>query len=556
LEKLALDQLSQVSSSWGDSSSEKGEVYTQPSVVRFMLKVSGITDAILNTDTHILEPSCGHGEFVIAIAQNLCNALKKQHSSQHHISLDQVKALVSAFEVSTESIEIAKEKTKIALREYFSERESDEIVQSWFENSDFLLTPIRRSYNYVIGNPPYVRIESIPIQLLSEYRRRFQTMRERADLYIPFFERSLSLLKEGGTLCFICTDRWTKNKYGSALRELISQSFNLDLYVDLYGQDAFQARVLTYPAITQVSKGVRNGTYVIHNPNLTKTLANDIFTKLSRGKAALNGQSVREDIVRGSSPWLFGSADERELIRRLEKEFPLIEEVGCKVYIGAASGNKRVFEVDDDIDIESCRLVPLITARDLNLGYHRGAHKYLINTYDKNGVICLDNFPKLQRYLKTHKEELSLRHIAKKTPAKWYRTIDRVYPERAQAEKLLIPDIKSELTVVYDDGFFHPNNSLYYICSSSWSLRALQGVLISGIGQLFIEAYSTKVSGKNLRFQAQHLRKIRLPSWETLEEDQKKALEYAAMNKNLSLAKKTVSAIYNLSAKERLVLGG
>ncbi|WP_410572666.1 Eco57I restriction-modification methylase domain-containing protein, partial [Bacillus sp. SIMBA_031] len=77
-------------------------------------------------------------------------------------------------------------------------------------------------------------------------------MGDRADLYVPFFEKSLSLLENDGKLCFICTDRWTKNKYGRRLRKLISEKFSFDLFVDLYGSDAFKTKVLTYPAITLI----------------------------------------------------------------------------------------------------------------------------------------------------------------------------------------------------------------------------------------------------------------------------------------------------------------
>ncbi len=55
-------------------------------------------------------------------------------------------------------------------------------------------------FDFVVGNPPYVRQELIPAPLLAEYRRRYQTMYDRADLYIPFIERSLSLLAEDGAL--------------------------------------------------------------------------------------------------------------------------------------------------------------------------------------------------------------------------------------------------------------------------------------------------------------------------------------------------------------------
>jgi hypothetical protein len=62
---------------------------------------------------------------------------------------------------------------------------------------DFLLLPLEGEFTHVIGNPPYVRQELIPDVLMAEYRRRFSTIFDRADIYVPFIERSLSLLAPG-----------------------------------------------------------------------------------------------------------------------------------------------------------------------------------------------------------------------------------------------------------------------------------------------------------------------------------------------------------------------
>ena len=85
-------------------------------------------------------------------------------------------------------------------------------VRRWLSQGDFLLAPLSGRFDFVVGNPPYVRQEMIPAPLLSEYHRRFRTLYDRADLYIPFIERSLSLLTKGGVLGFICSDRWMKNR--------------------------------------------------------------------------------------------------------------------------------------------------------------------------------------------------------------------------------------------------------------------------------------------------------------------------------------------------------
>lgn len=552
--KITIKNASKFALSWGKSDAEKGEVFTKPEIVQFMLKTSGLSEALLTPETRILEPSCGQGEFVNAIAKELCRAIENSELSTSLIA-KRFKQLVTAYDISNNSLTKARASTFEILTSVFEESDASMLVSAWYRNEDFLLNLDKQLYTHIIGNPPYVRIENIPSELLTIYRSQFSTMKGRADLYVAFYEKSLSLLSEGGTLSFICTDRWTKNSYGALLRNYISMSFQLDLYVDLYGQNSFQSNVLTYPAVTQISKSKQSKTIIVHNPVINDSFSCTVAESLTNDKIYFEGKILRKNVVNGSKPWMFGSSDKLGLINRLEKQFPLIEDTGCQIFIGAATGNNKVYVIDSSIDIEPCRKLPMVRASDIRSGAVDVNNQFIINTYDDVGLIDLESFPKLKAYLETYSEALKTRHIAKKSPSSWFKTIDRIYPERAKAEKLLIPDIKSELCVVHDDGGYHPNNSIYYICSDSWDLRALQGILISGLGQLFIEVYSTKVSGGNLRFQAQHLRRIRLPYWYNVSENIRAGLRKAAMEGDTLLAKKLVSSLYNFSEKEKQVIG-
>ena len=67
--------------------------------------------------------------------------------------------------------------------------------------------------------------------------------------------------------------------------------------------------------------------------------------------------------------------------------------------------------------------------------------------------------------------------------------------------------------IAYDPGGLYPHHNLYFVTSEEWDLRALQAVLRSGIAKLFVEAYAVRIGGSFLRFQAQYLRRIRVPAW-------------------------------------------
>ena len=67
---------------------------------------------------------------------------------------------------------------------------------------------------------------------------------------------------------------------------------------------------------------------------------------------------------------------------------------------------------------------------------------------------------------------------------------------------------------MFEPGRLYPHHNLYFIVSADWDLHALQAVLLSGIARFFVSAYSTKMRGGYLRYQAQYLRRIRIPAWQ------------------------------------------
>lgn len=67
----------------------------------------------------------------------------------------------------------------------------------------------------------------------------------------------------------------------------------------------------------------------------------------------------------------------------------------------------------------------------------------------------------------------------------------------------------------------YPHHNLYFITSKTWNLQALKALLRTGIAHLFVEAYSTRLGGGYLQFQAQNLKRIRVPYWESIADDDK-----------------------------------
>jgi hypothetical protein len=425
---------------------------------------------------------------------------------------------------------------------------------------DFLLAPLDGQFDFAVGNPPYVRQELIPASLLAEYRRRYPTMYDRADLYIPFIERSLSALSKGGSLGFICADRWMKNRYGGPLRRLVAEQFHLKIYVDMVDTPAFHSDVIAYPAITVITRDAPGATRIAYRPTIDRSTLTALAEALCMTPLPKEAGPVRElaRVTREAEPWLLGSADQTALIRRLERQFPSLEEAGCSVGIGVATGADRAYIGDfEALDVEPDRKLPLVTTRDIVSGEVQWRGQGVINPFaDAGGLVNLRDYPRLRRYLEARYEVIAGRHCAKKTPANWYRTIDRITPALAKKPKLLIPDIKGEAHVVFEDGHLYPHHNLYYVLSEAWNLRALQAVMLSAVTRLFIATYSTRMHGGFLRFQAQYLRRIRIPLWADVPENLRVELANAAKNLDLQACNRAVFKLYGLNQEERSALGG
>lgn len=537
----------------------RGAVFTRREVVDFILDLAGYTEDQPLHEMRILEPSFGGGDFLLLIIERLLSSWRAARPNGS--ALDELGDAIRAVELHHDTFRTTHAAVvELLKRKGMATNTAMALAGRWLSQGDFLLAPLEGEFNFVVGNPPYVRQELIPAPLLAEYRSRYQTMYDRADIYIPFIERSLSVLSDGGSLGFICADRWMKNRYGGPLRSLIAERFHLKVYVDMVDTPAFHSDVIAYPAITIISREAPSTTRIAHRPAIDRVTLTTLAGLLRMPTLPKDAGAVRElaRVTNGTEPWLLESSDQMALIRRLEGCFPSLEEAGCKVGIGVATGADKAFIGDfDTLDVEPDRKLPLVTTKDIMSGEVKWGGQGVINPFaDSGGLVDLDEYPRLRRYLEARREVIAGRHCAQKAPANWYRTIDRITPALAARPKLLIPDIKGEAHIVFEGGELYPHHNLYYVTSDDWDLRALQAVLLSAVTRLFVSTYSTKMRGGFLRFQAQYLRRIRIPRWADVPEPLRCELVEAAIKRDVQACNRTVFILYGLSYEERSALGG
>jgi hypothetical protein len=538
---------------------ERGAIFTHREVVNFILDLTGYTSDQPLYQRRLLEPSFGGGDFLLPAIERLLAAWKTAGDAAP--PPEDLGDCIRGVELHRDTFAL----TRVAVIDRLSAAGipasvAVKLTDRWLIHGDFLLTALPDGFDTVIGNPPYVRTELIPDVLMAEYRSRYSTIYDRADLYIPFIERSLRSLAKGGALGFICADRWMKNRYGGPLRALVAKEFHLKVYVDMTDTQAFRADVIAYPAITVITREQPGSTRIAHRPAINAAVLESLAAALTAKRVPDDVATVREisGITAGAEPWVLESSDQMSLVRRLEHSFPTLEQTGCKVGIGVATGADHVFiGLMNELDVEPDRKLPLAMTRDLACGAVAWRGYGVINPFkEEGGLVSLADYPRLKRYLESRGAEIAARHCARKMPANWYRTIDRITPSLAARPKLLIPDIKGEAQIVYEDGKLYPHHNLYFITADAWDLHALQAVLLSGIARLFVSTYSTRMRGGYLRFQAQYLRRIRVPYWQDIHPQLRRDLTDAGRVLDRAACDRAVFELYALTPQERAALGG
>jgi Type I restriction-modification system methyltransferase subunit len=527
-----------------------GVVLTKPHVVQLILDLAKYTSNRNLTRLRLLEPSCGEGVFLIEAVRRLLKSAKR-----HRIPVVRLEDSIRAYDIDEMSVARTKAAIGSLLIESGVDRASAEsLTTQWIHRADFLLAPIVGSFDVIVGNPPYVRIEQLNPQLQAIYRGRFETIFDRADLYVAFIERSLELLSGSGLLSFICADRWTMNRYGAPLRSLIAREYGVRVYVDLHQASPFESDVIAYPSI-----------FVFERAKPEHV----VFAKLREGSAdecaALSAHVDDPSVVsthdgvhlfryerwfENDDPWVLGSPEQLAALRELEDRFATLEADGeTRVGIGVATGADEVFIVSEEMarEIEPDRLVPLVLRSDIREGSIDWAGHYVINTFRSNGGgVDLNEYPKLAAYLVKHDAAVRRRHVSQRSNGFWFRTIDRVYPELVKRPKLLIPDIAGSNEVAYDAGNYHPHHNLYFITSEAWDLEVLGGLLSSKVALFFVWSYAVKMRGGYLRFQAQYLRRIRVPDPATLSATLKNRVRTAFQKRDFKTLDTLALQVYGL----------
>jgi hypothetical protein len=370
---------------------------------------------------------------------------------------------------------------------------------------------------------------------------------------VGFIETGLRLLEPEGALGFIVADRWMHNQYGSDLRKFIADGYSVETVLTMHDVDAFEEKVSAYPAIVVIRRAEQSTAVVA---NATGEFGEDTVPVFSKWVGSRSRSKTTKAVTAVKLPtwfdsntsWPSGNPANLALLADLESRFPPLEDpsTGTRVGIGVATGADSVYLTDDPDLVEPDRLLPMLMTCDTTTGVACWSGTYLVNPWEDGKLVNLDEYPRMKDYLESWNGEVRNRHVAQKNPSRWYRTIDRVEPGLRDRDKLVIPDLKAFIQPVLDRGQTYPHHGLYVVTSDSWDLEVLGGLLISDIAELFVSMYCVKMRGGCYRFQAQYLRRIRVPHPEGLNRRDKRQLVAAFEARDRQKASAVARRVYDL----------
>ena len=133
-----------------------------------------------------------------------------------------------------------------AIDEVTQWRPYDQVSVSPFFDPEWMFG-LPDGFDIVIGNPPYVKLETIKDQSRLLENLGYQVFTRRGDLYCLFTERGFRLLKPGGVLSYIMQNKWLQAEYGRPLREFFL-GCDLRTFID-FGDNKIFEDVTAYPCI-------------------------------------------------------------------------------------------------------------------------------------------------------------------------------------------------------------------------------------------------------------------------------------------------------------------
>jgi adenine-specific DNA-methyltransferase len=508
---------------------EGGVHYTPPELAQFLASHVEVHLANDLPQPRLLDPACGDGELLEALALALPPEIRER-------------SIFFGMESDAVAIEHATERLRrLGVR--------FELVQTDFLNwaADFHQPQMfgsdvwHQPFDAVISNPPYVRTQVIGGKNAQKLATQFK-ITGRVDLYHAFALAMTLVLRAGGVLGLLCSNRFLSVQSGATLRRVLLQDYDLHDIFDLGDTKLFGAAVLPAIAIGTKGKPSVSGCrftriYEDHDPNDRGVSFSSVLQAVDSGAAGAVQVGDRVfQIARGqlatpanlSEPWRVNSPEQEVWLTNLRSRAPRTFADLVNIRVGVKTTADNVFIRNDwsdlppDLQPEAEVLRPLVSNRAASQWWPLETTKtqILYTHTKKNGKrvpIELEQFPRAARYLESHRAQLEGRKYVIDAGRRWYEIWVPQQPSEWEKPKAVFPDISPTPKFFLDETGSIVDGNCYWFTANE---REHLYLLLAIANSTFILKFYDMVCGNKLyagrrRFITQYVERFPVPGPES-----------------------------------------
>ena len=350
-------------------------------------------------------------------------------------------------------------------------------------------TEYEGGFDAIVGNPPYVRQESLDATSKNYFSKKYTAGTPTADLYVYFYERGHLLLRAGGVFGFISSNKFMRAGYGEKLRSFLASRITLSEVIDFGELPVFDG-ASTFPAVV-LTKNEKPKIGFTFCYAAIKTLKFDSLTnEVSRVRQDLGGSAIT-----GKS-WTLSNTGELKVIEKMRAiGIPLSNYLGTKIHWGIKTGLNKAFVIQNDArkklvkkDATSASLIKRFAIGDDVRNYHiTNSDTFLIlvpngftrlnsgKAKDKWQWFC-KKFPAVAEHLQQFEKDASKRDDQGEY---WWELRPCDYYNEFESPKIVYPEIAKEPRFAFEDTGIYTNNKTFVIpCRDLFLLGLLNSKLI------------------------------------------------------------------------------
>ncbi|MFH1446059.1 MAG: TaqI-like C-terminal specificity domain-containing protein, partial [Chloroflexota bacterium] len=353
-------------------------------------------------------------------------------------------------------------------------------------------------FDAVIGNPPYVRQETLGNDK-QYYQKHYQVYAGMADLYSYFIEKGISLLALGGMFSYIVANKWMRANYGKALRKWLRTKC-IEEITDFGDLPVFE-NATTYPCIIRVSNNSPHMKPLVTN---VKSLE---FSSLAE-YVETNGDILDQSKF-SEDGWSLSSAAAQHLLEHLKhNSVPLEEYVGGKIYRGVLTGLNEAFVIDLETrnrliaeDPKSAELIkPFLIGREIKryqppenkaflILIPKGWTKAKSNNASNAWKWLNGNYPAIAKHLSAFEKKAIVRQDKGDY---WWELRACAYYDEFEKDKIIYPNICKRPEFSLGISNFYTNQKCFIIPKND---KYLLGILNSQVMMFFFQNTIPKLRG-------------------------------------------------------------